>query len=525
MRRIRKIWLRVPPLALAALALGPSAGAAPVRVTGVDDGGYPQLQVTVVSPPGSARPQLRENGLPVTGLQALNLGRAKSVALLVDRSQSMRGGSLADATAAARAFVAAKGAADRIEVIAFGHQAFALTRFSSSTADADAALHGLAPDPQSGTALWDAVTLASHRLASESQPGHVIIVLTDGQDVSSTATFARRPSPLFTAHAPPSTRSGSPAATSRPPAERPRRAYRRHLPPGVFERSARRRSTRRSGASLAHLGAPLPDRGAAGRDSQALRVRSRDRQCSPVGDARRPQRRGRPDAGVAPASASRLDISVRPRCPRGGSRLPDPARLRLRLRRAHRAVGADAPRAPSRPGATNDESSAEAWAARVPAATARSDRADVRERQAVPGAPAPARARRPAAARRGVALHLPRQRHPRRALCRSHVFRAVRDRDLHDGRRRGPGARRQVQGRLANQGVRQPASRPADHDLGLAQGRAIRSATRSRPSSTKARSRPRRSSRACSPRRSSAGRWTRRSPTWPSASARRTSPS
>ncbi len=189
-RRIRRPWLRIPPLALAlALALVPAAQAAPVRVAGVDTGGYPELRVTVVAPPGSAQPTLTENGVPVTGLEALNLGRAKSVALLIDRSQSMTGRPLADAIAGARAFVAAKGPSDRIEVIAFGHQAFALTHFSSSTADADAALRALTPDSTSGTALWDAVALAARRLATESQPGHVIIVLTDGQDVSSIASF------------------------------------------------------------------------------------------------------------------------------------------------------------------------------------------------------------------------------------------------------------------------------------------------------------------------------------------------
>src|SRR5262249_57930725 len=72
-----------------------------------------------------------------------------------------------------------------------GHQAFAWTRFSSATADADAALRDLAPDKTAGTALWDAVTLASRKLAEEDQPGHVIIVLTDGHDVSSTKSFGQ----------------------------------------------------------------------------------------------------------------------------------------------------------------------------------------------------------------------------------------------------------------------------------------------------------------------------------------------
>jgi tight adherence protein B len=192
-RRIRRPWLRIPPLALAAaaaLASGAVAhGAAPVRVVGVDTGGYPELRVTVVAPAGSVQPTLRENGAPVTGLESYNLGRAKSVVLLIDNSQSMSGKPLADAVAAARTFVASKAPGDRIEVIAFGHQALALTRFSNVGDDADTALRGLRPDKTSGTALWDAVALASRKLAGESQPGHVIILLTDGRDVSSSTSF------------------------------------------------------------------------------------------------------------------------------------------------------------------------------------------------------------------------------------------------------------------------------------------------------------------------------------------------
>jgi tight adherence protein B len=193
--RIRRPWLRIPPLALAAAgilaAASTAGGAGSVRVVGVDAGGYPELRVTVVAPAGSAQPTLTEDGAPVTGLEAHNLGRAKSVALLIDRSQSMSGRPLRDAVAAARTFVAAKRPGDRVEVIAFGHQALALTRFSSTTADADAALRDLRPDKTAGTALWDAVALASRRLAAEDQPGHVIIVLTDGHDVSSSKSFGQ----------------------------------------------------------------------------------------------------------------------------------------------------------------------------------------------------------------------------------------------------------------------------------------------------------------------------------------------
>ena len=176
-----------------------SPAMAGVRISGVDTSAYPEVRLTIVAP---VQPYVRENGAPVVGAQTANLGQAKSVVLAVDRSQSMRGRSLVDATAAARAFVAAKGANDRIEVIAFGHDALGLTKFSSSGIDADAALAGLRADSRSGTALWDAVVRAAGALIREDQPGHVIIVVTDGSDVSSRATLDQAAAAAQRARAP-----------------------------------------------------------------------------------------------------------------------------------------------------------------------------------------------------------------------------------------------------------------------------------------------------------------------------------
>jgi tight adherence protein B len=194
--------VRAPAAAviLVALVLAPVAGAG-VRIAGVDTSGYPQVRVTVVASAGAAWPQLDENGIPAAGLQEVNLGRAKSVVLAVDRSQSMAGASLRNARAAARAFVAAKGPNDQIQVVTFGHQAVALTGFSSSGADADAALAGLTADPHTGTALWDAVVRSATALARQGQPGRVIVVVTDGQDVSSSASFAGAVAAAHAAHA------------------------------------------------------------------------------------------------------------------------------------------------------------------------------------------------------------------------------------------------------------------------------------------------------------------------------------
>jgi tight adherence protein B len=203
--RIRKPWLRLPPIALAALVLAGTASAAPagskVRIGGIDTSSYPELRVTVVAPAGAAQPRLTENGQPATGTTAANLGRAKSIVLAIDRSRSMGGRSFDDAIAAARTFVGSKQKADRVQIIAFGKSASGVTRLTPAASEADAALRDLRLDGRTGTALWDAVVLAAQGLEAEEGQGHVIIVLTDGDDVSSKATFLQAVEAAQRAHA------------------------------------------------------------------------------------------------------------------------------------------------------------------------------------------------------------------------------------------------------------------------------------------------------------------------------------
>jgi tight adherence protein B len=174
-----------------ALTLVPAAAAASqVEIAGTDTAGYPHLVVNVVTAsPVSAPPRLRENGLPAAGLAAVNLGAAKSVVVAIDNSQSMKGRSIVDAAAGARAFIDAKAPGDRVSVFSFGRRALQLTGFSTSSAEADGVLQGLNVDSSSGTALYDAVIAAAKALRATTQPGRVIIVLTDGHDVSSGATL------------------------------------------------------------------------------------------------------------------------------------------------------------------------------------------------------------------------------------------------------------------------------------------------------------------------------------------------
>lgn len=171
-----------------ALTLSASASAG-VRITGADRTAYPTIRVTVVtSKPTTRAPLLRENGTPVAA-EAQNLGRGVNIVIAVDRSRSMAGPPLADATAAARSFVTRKLPSTSVEVLAFGKRAVELTGMAQPTIDAEQALATIEVDRSQGTALWDAVTLASQALQAQRFGGRVLVLLTDGSDTSSTASL------------------------------------------------------------------------------------------------------------------------------------------------------------------------------------------------------------------------------------------------------------------------------------------------------------------------------------------------
>jgi tight adherence protein B len=175
---VRRVLLAL----LAALILVPAAFAAG-EVKSVDTAGFPRVKVTVVAPSTSpVAPGLTQNGGPVAGLEATNVGASKSVVIAIDRSASMTGPALPQATAAAQAFIAAKPPADRVSVLAFGSQSVSLTGFSTSTIDADSALRNITVDSVHGTALYDAVVDGSNMLATETLPARVLILLTDGSN-------------------------------------------------------------------------------------------------------------------------------------------------------------------------------------------------------------------------------------------------------------------------------------------------------------------------------------------------------
>jgi tight adherence protein B len=188
---IRRPTVRTLTAAVVAALVAPTAAIAGLSLRGVDTGGYPTVRATLVSPVAAdAPPTLTENGRRVVALTATNLASAKSVVVAIDRSRSMSGPKLDDAVAAARAFLHAKAASDHVAVVVFGSHAVQLTPFSGSTIDADDALRTLSVDSHDGTSLNDALALSAGLLAKQQGRARVVVLLTDGKDVSSKASPA-----------------------------------------------------------------------------------------------------------------------------------------------------------------------------------------------------------------------------------------------------------------------------------------------------------------------------------------------
>ena len=176
--------------AVLAAAGGTAAGAEQdTQIRHVDVSRFPQVAVTGLAPAGVA-PSLLENGRRPDYLVRRDLGSAQAIVLAIDNSQSMTGGPLREAKAAAASFVAHQRRAESVGVVSFGHEALPLTSAAATTQDADAALAALRADLQSGTVLYDAIVRATVQLKRMSAAGtRVLVVLSDGVDKGSQTTL------------------------------------------------------------------------------------------------------------------------------------------------------------------------------------------------------------------------------------------------------------------------------------------------------------------------------------------------
>jgi tight adherence protein B len=160
-----------------------------VQVRHVDAAKFPLVRVTAVVPERS-RPKLLEVGQPARFVKARPLGAAQAMLLAVDNSQSMTGGPLREAKRAAEKFLMGQRRAGATGLVAFAHEALALTRPDAAKSDVGRALSALAPDVQTGTSLYDAVELSAARLQRMSNGTRILVLLTDGRDLGSNGSLS-----------------------------------------------------------------------------------------------------------------------------------------------------------------------------------------------------------------------------------------------------------------------------------------------------------------------------------------------
>jgi Mg-chelatase subunit ChlD len=179
-------------IVLASLALAVPAAAnasAPTQIRRVDVSKFPLVRVTSVASDGS-RPKLYEGKQPALFVKARDLGSAQGMLLAVDNSQSMTGRPLREAKRAAAQFLSGQRRAGATGLVAFAHEALALTRPDAPRSDVDRALESLAPDVQTGTSLYDAVKVSAGRLQRMSNGTRILVLLTDGRDRGSDSSLS-----------------------------------------------------------------------------------------------------------------------------------------------------------------------------------------------------------------------------------------------------------------------------------------------------------------------------------------------
>lgn len=113
-------------------------------------------------------------------------GTPLSVVLMVDASLSTAKDLRFEQDSAARFLRSLLRTQDRMALYSFTHDVTQVCEFTSDVARLDKALHGIHAD--GGTSLYDAIFLASEQLKNHSGR-HVIILITDGGDTTSTVDF------------------------------------------------------------------------------------------------------------------------------------------------------------------------------------------------------------------------------------------------------------------------------------------------------------------------------------------------
>jgi tight adherence protein B len=181
---------------LAVAALAAAATAADVRIAEAAGTGFPQ-RTWVVSLPAGERVQpsqvkVSENGHRVVGLKveptSTNGNQSTGTALVIDASDSMKGGAIHGALKAARGFAAQRNVDQRLAVVTFNASTDVASSFTKSQDQITAALTKT-PKLQYGTHLYDGVAQAIALIRAAGVSVGSVVILSDGADTGSTISL------------------------------------------------------------------------------------------------------------------------------------------------------------------------------------------------------------------------------------------------------------------------------------------------------------------------------------------------
>jgi tight adherence protein B len=173
-----------------------AAAAAPALQASLGSATFPARTIVLSVPAASlssSAAEVTEDGRPVTQTTLTPLTDAAprdfGVVLAIDVSGSMKGRSIHQAIAAARAIAAQRTGQQQLGVIVFNDHPRVLLPLSSDP-NAIAGALGAVPTPTGGTAIYDALTLAIQQLQQAHIAARSVILLSDGTDHGSTVSEA-----------------------------------------------------------------------------------------------------------------------------------------------------------------------------------------------------------------------------------------------------------------------------------------------------------------------------------------------
>jgi len=160
---------------------------------------FPEVSVVLTVVDGSGVPiadldpdrfRVTHNGQPVPDLaveSTVSPEEGLAAVLAIDTSGSMRGQPLEDAKAAVRVFTERMGPHDRLAVLSFNSTVETLQDFTGDRATLDAAVERLTAGGD--TRLYDAMSEGATGLASQPLGRRALVVITDGEDTTSSASL------------------------------------------------------------------------------------------------------------------------------------------------------------------------------------------------------------------------------------------------------------------------------------------------------------------------------------------------